>query len=91
MTSNVNRLTSFYQNKRDLSILLPPPRRLCFLQGLFVSIITQRVRSMRVAQLVSALPSVMEVPSSILSDSNVCSDFSLICVAVALKTHKMEH
>ena len=48
-------------------------------------------RSMRVAQLVSALPSVMEVPSSILSDSNVCSDFSLICVAVALKTHKMEH
>ena len=61
------------------------------MQGLFVSIITQRVRSMRVAQLVSALPSVMEVPSSILSDSNVCSDLSLICVAVALKTHKMEH
>ena len=44
----------------------------------------------RVAQLVSALPSVLEVPSSILNDSNVCSDFSLICVAVALNTRKME-
>ena len=29
--------------------------------------------------------------SSILSDSNVCSYFSLICVAVALNTRKMEH
>ena len=48
-------------------------------------------RSRRVVQLVSALPSVLEVPSSILSDSNVCSDFSLICVAVALNTRKMEH
>ena len=47
--------------------------------------------SRSVAQLVSALPSVLEVPSSILSDYNVCSDFSLICVAVALNTHKMEH
>ena len=35
----------------------------------------------RVAQLVSALLSVLEVPSSILSTSNVCSDFPLICVA----------
>ena len=33
----------------------------------------------------------LEVPSSILSDSNVCSDFSLIFVAVAFNTHKMEH
>ena len=48
-------------------------------------------RSMRVAQLVSALASVLEVPSSIFSDSNVCSYFSLICVAVALNTRKMEH
>ena len=44
-----------------------------------------------VAQLVSALTSVLEVFSSILSDSNVCSDFSLICVTVALNTRKMEH
>ena len=36
--------------------------------------------SRRVAQLVSALPSVLELSSSILSDSNVCSNFSLICV-----------
>ena len=49
------------------------------------------IRSWRVAQLVIALPSVLEVPSSILSDSNVCSDFSLIYVAVALNTRKMEH
>ena len=48
-------------------------------------------RSRGVAQLVSALLSVLEVPSSILSDSNVCSDFSLISVTVALKTRKMEH
>ena len=48
-------------------------------------------RSRRVAQLVSALPSVLKVPNSILSDSNVCSDVSLICVAVALNTRKMEH
>ena len=44
-----------------------------------------------IEQLVSALSFVLEVPSSILSDSNVCSDFSLICVAVALNTRKMEH
>ena len=46
---------------------------------------------MRVAQLVSALPFVLDVPSSILIDSNVCSNFSLICVAVALNTRKMVH
>ena len=45
---------------------------------------------MRVAQLVSALLSVLEVPSSILNDSNVCCDFSLICVAVALNTRNIE-
>ena len=33
-----------------------------------------------VAQLVSALPSVLEVPSSILSDSSLCFDFPLIYV-----------
>ena len=48
-------------------------------------------RSRLVAQLVRALPSVLKVFSSILSDSNVCSYFSLICVAVALNTRKMEH
>ena len=41
-----------------------------------------------VAQLVSALPSVLEVPSSILSDSNVCFDFALICAPLALNTRK---
>ena len=51
----------------------------------------QFARSRRVAQLVSALPSVLEVTSSILSDSNVCSYLSLICVAVALNARKMEH
>ena len=50
-----------------------------------------RYRNRRVAQLVSALPSVLEIPSSILSVSNVCSVFSLICVAVALNTLKIEH
>ena len=45
-------------------------------------------RSRRVAQLVSALPSVLVLPSSILSDSNVCSDFFLIYVAVGLNTRK---
>ena len=43
------------------------------------------------AQLVSALPSELKVPSSILFDTNVCYDFSLICVAAALNTRKMEH
>ena len=47
-------------------------------------------RSRLVAQLVSALLSVLpEVPSSILSDSNVCSDFSLICIAVALNSARL--
>ena len=49
------------------------------------------ILSRRVAQLVSALPSVQGLPSSILSDFNVCSHFSLISVAVALNTRKMEH
>ena len=50
-----------------------------------------QTRGRCVAQLVCVLPSVLEVPSSIVSDSNVCSDFSLICVAVAVNTRKMEH
>ena len=44
-----------------------------------------------VAQLVSARPSELEVPCSILGDSNVCFDFLLICVALALNTRKTEH
>ena len=32
-----------------------------------------------------------EVPGSIFSDFNVCFDFPLIRVAIALNTHKMEH
>lgn len=47
-------------------------------------------RSRHVAQLVSALPSVLEVPGSILSNVNVCFDFPLICVALVLNTRKME-
>ena len=49
------------------------------------------IMSRRVAQLVNALPSVLEVPSSTLSDSNLCLDFSLICVVVVLNTRKMGH
>ena len=37
------------------------------------------------------LSSVLEVPSPILSDTNVCFDFPLIRVTVALNTHKTEH
>ena len=44
-----------------------------------------------VAQLVSARPSELEVPGSILGDSNVCFDFLLIWVALALNTRKTEH
>ena len=43
------------------------------------------------AQLVSAWPSDLEVPGSFLSDSKVCFDFLLICVALALNTHKTAH
>ena len=43
-----------------------------------------------VAQLVSALPSVLEVLISILSDSTVCFNFPLICAASAFNTRKME-
>ena len=61
------------------------------LLNLFTQLYLLNFRSWRVAQLVSALPSVLEVPSSILSNSKVCSDFSLICVGVALNPRKMEH
>ena len=44
-----------------------------------------------VAQLVSARPSELEVPGSILGDSNVCFDLLLVCVALALNTRKTEH
>jgi len=44
-----------------------------------------------VAQLASALLSEREVPGSIFSDFNVCFDFPLICVAIALNTRKTEH
>ena len=44
-----------------------------------------------VAQLASARLSEREVPSSIFSDFNVCFDFPLIRVAIALNTRKMEH
>ena len=41
--------------------------------------------------MVSARPSELEVPGSILSDSNVCLNFLLICEALALNTRKTEH
>ena len=44
-----------------------------------------------VAQLASAQLSEREVPGSIFSDFNVCFDFPLICVAIALNTRKTEH
>ena len=44
-----------------------------------------------VAQLVSARPSELEVPVSIVGDSNVCFDFLLICVALSLNNRKTEH
>ena len=37
-----------------------------------------------VAQMVSARLSEREIPGSILGDFNVCFDFPLICVAIAL-------
>ena len=43
------------------------------------------------AQLVSVQRSEQEVPSSIVGDFNVCFDFPLICVAIALNTRKTEH
>ena len=43
------------------------------------------------AQLVSAWLSEREVPGSILDDFNVCFDFPLILVAIALNTRKTEH
>ena len=44
-----------------------------------------------VAQLASAWLSEREVPGSILGDLNVCFDFPLILVAIALNTRKTEH
>ena len=43
------------------------------------------------AQLASARLSEQEVSSSILGDLNVCFDFPLIRVAIALNTCKTEH
>ena len=43
------------------------------------------------AQLASARLSEREVPGSIFIDFNVCFDFSLIRVAIALNTRKTEH
>ena len=42
------------------------------------------------AQLASARFSERAVPGSILGDLNVCFDFPLILVAIALNTHKTE-
>ena len=44
-----------------------------------------------VAQLASARLSEREVPGSIFSDFNICFDFPLIRVAIALNTRKTEH
>ena len=43
------------------------------------------------AQLASARLSEQEVPGSILCDLNICFDFLLIRVAIALNTRKTEH
>ena len=44
-----------------------------------------------VAQLASARLSEREVPGSIFSNFNVCFDFPLVRVAIALNTRKTEH
>ena len=44
-----------------------------------------------VAQLVNARSSELEVPGSILRDFNICFDFFLISVVLALNTRKTEH
>ena len=44
-----------------------------------------------VAQLVSARSSKQGVPGSILGDSSVCFDFSLIYVTLASNTRKTKH
>lgn len=44
-----------------------------------------------VVQLVSVMPSVPEVPSSIPSHYNFCFDFPLIQVALSLNARKTEH
>ena len=49
------------------------------------------LKGVGVAQLVSVQPSELEVPGSIIGDSNVCFDFLLICEALALSTRKTEH
>ena len=43
------------------------------------------------AQLASARLSEPEVPGSILGDLNICFNFPLIHVAIALNTRKTEH
>ena len=49
------------------------------------------VRGAVVAQLASARLSERGVPGSIFSDFNVCFDFPLIRVVIALNTRKTEH
>ena len=49
------------------------------------------IRGAVVAQLASARLSEREIPGSIFSDFNVCFDFPLIRVAIALNTRKTEH
>ena len=44
-----------------------------------------------VAQLASARLSEREVPGSIFSDFNVCFEFPLVRVAIALNTRKTKH
>ena len=43
------------------------------------------------AEMASVRLSEREVPGSILGDLNVCFDFPLILVAIALNTRKTEH
>ena len=55
------------------------------------TLVFNRVRGAAVAQLASVRLSEREVPGSIFSDFNVCFDFPLIRVAIALNTSKTEH
>ena len=65
----------------------PKTTKLCFNKSASIKVLQGAV----VAQLASARLSEREVHGSIFSDFNVCFDFPLIRVAIALNTRKTEH
>ena len=59
--------------------------------GIMIILLIKEFRGAVVTQMASARLSEREVPGSILGDFNVCFDFPLIRVAIALNTCKTEH